>query len=80
MVDAGHGGKDPGAAGDSVREKDVTLAAARALRDRLERSGRYKVVLTRDTDVFIPLERRVQIARRAAAARVGRGACHGTGA
>jgi N-acetylmuramoyl-L-alanine amidase len=65
VVDAGHGGKDPGAAGDSVREKDVTLAAARALRDRLERSGRYKVVLTRDTDVFIPLERRVQIARRA---------------
>jgi N-acetylmuramoyl-L-alanine amidase len=65
VVDAGHGGKDPGAAGAEVREKDLTLAAARALRERLERSGRYKVVLTRDTDVFIPLERRVQIARRA---------------
>ncbi|HTI66561.1 MAG TPA: N-acetylmuramoyl-L-alanine amidase [Caulobacteraceae bacterium] len=65
VIDAGHGGKDPGAVGADSREKDITLAAARALRDRLERSGRYKVVLTRDTDVFIPLERRVQIARRA---------------
>lgn len=65
VIDAGHGGKDPGAAGADAREKDLTLAAARALRDRLQRSGRYKVVLTRDTDVFIPLERRVQIARRA---------------
>jgi N-acetylmuramoyl-L-alanine amidase len=65
VIDAGHGGKDPGASGAESREKDLTLAAARSLRDRLERSGRYKVVLTRDTVVFIPLERRVQIARRA---------------
>ncbi|HTK34228.1 MAG TPA: N-acetylmuramoyl-L-alanine amidase [Caulobacteraceae bacterium] len=65
VIDAGHGGKDPGALGADNREKDLTLAAARALRDRLERSGRYRVVLTRDTDVFVPLERRVQIARRA---------------
>jgi N-acetylmuramoyl-L-alanine amidase len=65
VIDAGHGGKDPGALGSDTKEKDLTLPAARALRDRLERSGRYKVVLTRDTDVFIPLERRVQIARRA---------------
>jgi N-acetylmuramoyl-L-alanine amidase len=65
VIDAGHGGKDPGAQGADNREKDLTLAAARALRDQLEKSGRYKVVLTRDTDVFIPLERRVQIARRA---------------
>jgi N-acetylmuramoyl-L-alanine amidase len=65
VIDAGHGGKDPGALGADSKEKDLTLAAARSLRDRLERSGRYKVVLTRDTDVFIPLERRVQIARRA---------------
>jgi N-acetylmuramoyl-L-alanine amidase len=65
VIDAGHGGKDPGALGADNREKDLTLAAARTLRDRLERSGKYKVVLTRDTDVFIPLEHRVQIARRA---------------
>ncbi len=65
VIDAGHGGKDPGASGAENREKELTLAAARALRDRLERSGKYKVVLTRDSDVFIPLERRVQIARQA---------------
>lgn len=65
VIDAGHGGKDPGAQGADKHEKDLTLAAAHALRDRLQRSGRYKVVLTRDTDVFIPLEQRVQIARRA---------------
>ena len=65
VIDAGHGGKDPGAHGASHLEKDVTLAAARALRDRLEATGRYKVVLTRDTDVFVPLETRPQIARRA---------------
>ena len=65
VIDAGRGGKDPGAAGSDTREKTLTLAAARALRDRLERSGKYKVVMTRDSDVFIPLERRVQIARQA---------------
>jgi N-acetylmuramoyl-L-alanine amidase len=65
VIDAGHGGKDPGARGAGRWEKDLTLAAAHALRDRLQKSGRYKVVLTRDTDVFIPLEQRVQIARRA---------------
>ncbi len=65
VVDAGHGGKDPGAHGQDTHEKDVTLAAARALRDRLERTGRYRVVLTREADVFVPLEERVRIARRA---------------
>ncbi len=65
VIDAGHGGKDSGALGSDRHEKDLTLAAAHALRDRLEKGGRYKVVLTRDTDVFVPLEQRVQIARRA---------------
>ncbi len=65
VIDAGHGGKDPGSSGSGVREKEVTLAAARALRDELQRSGRFKVVLTRDTDVFVPLEQRVRMARRA---------------
>lgn len=65
VIDAGHGGKDSGALGATKHEKDLTLAAAHALRDRLMKSGRYKVVMTRDTDVFVPLEQRVQIARRA---------------
>ena len=65
VIDAGHGGKDPGSLGANVYEKDVTLAAAKALKDRLERSGRFQVVLTRETDTFVPLESRVQIARRA---------------
>lgn len=65
VIDAGHGGKDPGARGATSREKDITLAAARALKARLEKSGRYKVVMTRDSDVFIPLESRVKVARRA---------------
>jgi N-acetylmuramoyl-L-alanine amidase len=65
VIDAGHGGKDPGALGTDNREKELTLAAARSLKERLERTGKYKVVLTRESDVFIPLERRVQIARQA---------------
>jgi N-acetylmuramoyl-L-alanine amidase len=67
VIDAGHGGKDPGAQGQDAREKDVTLAAAKALKARLEQKGRYKVVLTRDKDVFVPLEQRVRIARKAGA-------------
>jgi N-acetylmuramoyl-L-alanine amidase len=67
VIDAGHGGKDPGALGSRAEEKDLTLAAARALKARLERDGRYRVVLTRSDDEFVPLERRVQLARRAEA-------------
>lgn len=65
VIDAGHGGHDPGAQGADSREKDINLAAARALKAALERNGHYKVVMTRDADVFVPLETRVQIARRA---------------
>jgi N-acetylmuramoyl-L-alanine amidase len=67
VLDPGHGGKDPGAAGASSSEKNVTLATALALKARLERTGRYQVVMTRDSDVFISLEQRVQIARHAGA-------------
>ena len=67
VIDAGHGGHDPGARSLVRNEKDITLAAALALKGRLETSGRYRVVLTRATDVFIPLEDRVQIARKAGA-------------
>lgn len=65
VIDAGHGGKDPGAKGAESIEKDITLASARALKARLEKSGKYKVVMTRDSDVFVPLEQRVRIARKA---------------
>jgi N-acetylmuramoyl-L-alanine amidase len=64
VIDAGHGGKDPGALGEGVHEKDLTLAAAKTLKRRLERDGRYQVVLTRSGDRFVPLEERVQIARK----------------
>jgi len=67
VIDAGHGGKDPGAAGAASCEKQITLLAALALEARLERTGRYQVVLTRTSDAFVPLEARVQTARRAGA-------------
>lgn len=65
VIDAGHGGNDPGASGASAREKTVTLAAALALKNELERTGRYRVRLTRDDDRYVDLYRRVAIARQA---------------
>lgn len=68
VVDAGHGGKDPGAVGPSgVKEKDVTLAMARLVAKRLREEIGCDVVLTRDSDVFIPLEERTAIANRVGA-------------
>lgn len=65
VVDAGHGGRDPGAIGTTgVREKDVVLDAALQLRDALESRGNYRVALTRDADTFVPLEDRVRFARQ----------------
>ena len=65
VIDAGHGGRDPGARGQSSDESDVTLAAAQALKSELERTGRYRVRLTRDADSYVALNRRVAIARQA---------------
>ena len=68
VVDAGHGGKDPGAIGPTgVMEKDVTLAMAKRLAVRLEKELGCQVVLTRDKDVFLPLEERTAIANRVGA-------------
>ncbi len=68
VIDPGHGGVDPGAIGVSgIYEKEVTLRVARELKQELERSGRYKVLLTRDRDVFLPLRERVARARSASA-------------
>ncbi len=66
VIDAGHGGRDPGALGATHRESAVTLSAARALKARLERGG-YRVVMTREGNVFVPLQQRVRIAREARA-------------
>lgn len=68
VVDAGHGGTDPGAAGpDGSKESAATLAAAIALSDILKATGRYEVVLTRSTDVRLAHEERSRIARDARA-------------
>lgn len=65
VIDAGHGGHDPGAIGYSgVYEKNITLAAAKELKRQLDKEGKYNVFLTRSTDVFIPLRQRFQIARK----------------
>lgn len=65
VIDAGHGGNDPGASGASAQEKQVTLAAALALKAELEKNGRYRVRLTRTDDRYVDLYRRVSIARQA---------------
>ncbi|HEY2051295.1 MAG TPA: N-acetylmuramoyl-L-alanine amidase [Caulobacteraceae bacterium] len=67
VIDPGHGGHDTGAQSLVLNEKDINLASALALKARLERSGRYRVVLTRSDDTFIPLGDRVRIARAAKA-------------
>lgn len=68
MLDPGHGGKDPGAIGPTgLKEKDVVLTLGRWVRDRLARDEAFDVRMTRDTDVFIPLEERTAMANEAKA-------------
>src|SRR5438067_5002179 len=66
VIDAGHGGRDPGATSVSgqVREKDLTLALAQALRDELVKRGRVRVAMTRDDDRYLTLDERAAVARR----------------
>ena len=64
VIDAGHGGLDPGAGGGAVKEKDLTLRLAQALRDALLDGGGVRVALTRDDDRFLVLGERAGIARR----------------
>jgi N-acetylmuramoyl-L-alanine amidase len=65
VIDPGHGGPDTGtkAGGGEIMEKNVVLDFSVALREQLEKSGRYRVVLTRTDDTFIPLAERVKFAR-----------------
>ena len=66
IIDAGHGGKDPGAVSKSKKyEKNITLTYAKRLAEKLKSTGRYRVKLTRESDKFIFLSKRVRIARRA---------------
>lgn len=63
VLDPGHGGKDPGAVGKGgLKEKDVTLKLGKMLRDNLHSKLNSKIIMTRDTDIFIPLEERTAIA------------------
>jgi N-acetylmuramoyl-L-alanine amidase len=64
-LDPGHGGEDPGAVGPTgLREKDVVLAVALALREKLNAMPGTRVMMTRDADFFVPLQDRVRKARR----------------
>jgi N-acetylmuramoyl-L-alanine amidase len=68
MLDPGHGGKDPGAIGPTrLKEKDVVLTIGRMVRRKLSRSPGFTVRMTRDKDVFIPLEERTAMANQAGA-------------
>ena len=67
VLDPGHGGADPGAERDGLREADLMLAFARELRDALRRAGGFAVVLTRDADIFMSLDARIRAARDAGA-------------
>jgi len=66
VIDAGHGGRDPGAISVSgeVSEKDLTLALARELRDDLLKDGRVRVAMTRNDDRYLTLDQRAAVARR----------------
>jgi len=67
VIDAGHGGHDPGAHGNGINESELTLDVALRLQKLLQEKEGVEVVMTRDTDVFIPLEERTAIANREAA-------------
>lgn len=67
VLDPGHGGIDPGAERDGVTEAGLMLTFARELKELLLRDGNFLVVMTRDEDVFVPLETRISISRAAGA-------------
>jgi N-acetylmuramoyl-L-alanine amidase len=68
VIDPGHGGIDNGTQSGGESEKNLVLGFGLALRDRIEQSGKYRVVMTRSDDTFIPLDDRVRIARNQSAA------------
>jgi len=66
LIDAGHGGKDPGAISNKkkIKEKDITLKYAKKLQQILNKSQKFKAILTRKKDVFIPLRDRVKLTKK----------------
>lgn len=64
VIDPGHGGIDPGAQGAHVSEKDIVLSVSQEVRRALQKSGRYEVVLTRASDVFLTLDQRIRLSRK----------------
>ena len=68
VIDPGHGGIDNGTQSSGEMEKNLVLGFGLALRDRIEKSGKYRVVMTRTDDTFIPLNDRVKVARNRSAA------------
>jgi N-acetylmuramoyl-L-alanine amidase len=68
VIDPGHGGIDNGTQASGESEKNLVLGFGLALRDRIEKNGKYRVVMTRTDDTFIPLADRVKIARNQSAA------------
>jgi N-acetylmuramoyl-L-alanine amidase len=68
VIDPGHGGVDNGTQSGNEYEKTLVLGFGLALRDRIEKSGKYRIVMTRTDDTFIPLNDRVKIARNQSAA------------
>lgn len=67
VIDPGHGGHDSGASRNGTVEKDVVLAFSLRLREKLEKSGRYKVLMTRESDTFVDLDERRAFADRSKA-------------
>ncbi len=68
VIDPGHGGEDGGARKFGTLEKDVVLSFSLKLREKLNETGRYKILMTREKDVFVPLEERREFAERNQAA------------
>jgi N-acetylmuramoyl-L-alanine amidase len=68
VIDPGHGGLDNGTQWGGESEKALVLAFALTLRDRIEKTGKYRVVMTRTDDTFVPLDDRVRVARNQSAA------------
>ncbi|MCC7253436.1 N-acetylmuramoyl-L-alanine amidase [Hyphomicrobium sp.] len=64
VIDPGHGGHDSGAMKNGIVEKDVVLAFSKVLKEKLEKTGRYKVLMTRDKDVFVELDKRKDYAEQ----------------
>jgi N-acetylmuramoyl-L-alanine amidase len=63
VIDPGHGGKDNGASGNSLKEKDITLKTAKLLKKKIERDLGLSVIMTRDSDKFVTLDRRPKISK-----------------